>query len=393
MTRRGLQRIVPGLESISRVLGCLGNPERHLGRVVLISGTNGKGSVAAFLDAIFSGLSDRTALYTSPHLVNVCERLRLGGRDVDRATLDRAVSDVMAAEGRAGTELTGFELATAACFLCCADAEVETSIVEVGLGGRLDATNVVSPVISVLTPVGIDHVRFLGFDPVSIAKEKLGITRAQRPLVCARQLPDVTEVVQAYCAAQGSPLLLEGRDFTAHPSPLTPPLSLPGRFQVQNAAVATACALQMGVSMDAILQGLATARWAGRFDLRTVRGQRILFDGAHNVPAVRTLVDAFRHAFQHRPAVLFASRQDKDAEGVLSTLSELASSFVFTMPGDGPGHDPRTLASFARGVPSAVEPDPRAALELLLDSGSTEPHLCCGSFYLVGYYAATEWAP
>lgn len=469
MTRRGLSHIRPGLDAIRRVLDRLDNPERSLGRVVLISGTNGKGSVAAFLEGILLELTPRVALYTSPHLVHVCERLRLGGRDVTSASLDKAVRRVMAAERSSYTLLTGFELATAAAFLCAAEAGVEFSVVEVGMGGRLDATNVVEPELSVLTPIGVDHVRYLGPDPVSIAREKLGITRPGKPCLSSRQEPDVAELVERHCRAQDSPLVMEGRDFEASGSPdhwsyvshrpqflrvieaevaqsqwgdgpvkatescqgehsadrlgtrpwqdllyrPTSPcvhqrtsqrsticrarridgvrLSLPGHYQVQNAGVAAAAAEELGVPWERIVRGLGRARCPGRFDLRTVRGRTVLFDGGHNVPAIRSLVDSFRKSFTNRPAVLYAAKEDKNAAGVLSVLSELASSFVFTTPGGMRGYDPWLLSRLCPSVPSIIEPNPACALDLLLMSDAEEPLVCCGSFYLVGYYARTEF--
>jgi len=400
IARRSLG-IRPGLKRIFSVLSHLPSPERAIGRPVLIAGTNGKGSTAAFMEAVLMAAGKSTALFTSPHLVNITERLRINGRQVDIALLDAAAQRVCAAEQAAGVRLTGFELLTTAALLPIAEASPDYALLEIGMGGRFDAANVVEPELTVITPLGIDHTRFLGATAVSIAREKFGVTKPGVTCVSAKQSPDVLEDLLSHCSAQDTPLLLEGPDFSSSGTPEnfsyqgtavqmhSVCLGLAGRYQVQNAAVALAACEHLledePALEDAFFTGLQAARWPGRFDLRTVRGKPVLFDGCHNVQAAEAMVCAFSGRWSHRPAILFAAREDKDVAGMLRVLSPLASRFIFTVPGKAPGHSPEFLASLV-DKPADVAQDPRQALRLLTEACGNETDLCCGSLYLVGYY-------
>ncbi len=397
--RRGIQGIKLSLERMHAAMEMLGHPELRIGRTILIAGTNGKGSVAAFLEATLRQAGCRTALYTSPHLVSMTERLVLSGKPVSPAQLDDAASTVLQVETVLPGLLTGFELITAASFLCVAEERPDFAVVEVGLGGRLDATNVVSPEVSVITPLGMDHMKFLGPDLASITREKLGITRPGVPCVISRQKPEAERLIHLHCGLQASRIVAEGRDFQGSGTPEcwsykglrcqldAVRLSLVGHYQVQNAAVASAVAELLLPPADceaALVQGLTAASWPGRFDLRQAWGTPVVLDGGHNPPAIEALAEAWSRRYAHRPVVLYAAKEDKDVGSILPVLERLSSRLLLTRPGRVAGHDPQALAALVHAVPVEVIPDPAAAFRRLA-SLTGGPHLCCGSLFLVGY--------
>lgn len=402
--RRGLLGIRPGLERIGQVLEEMGSPHLAMGKVVTIAGTNGKGSTAAFLESILRSSGAATALFTSPHLVSINERLRFSGVPVAGSRFDEAGVRVLKAEVRCGIALTGFEFCTAAAFACIADESPDYSVIEVGMGGRLDATNVVQPAATAITALGLDHCPYLGDNLPAIAREKLGITRPGIPCVCGRQDEAAGKTIETYCRRHGTPLALYGRDFETSGTDenwtfLRPDfelhgitLGLAGFFQVENASVATMLAIELlgsGREAEAIRSGLAATRWPGRFDLRMVQGVPVLFDGGHNLPAVKALVEAFSRRWQHKPAVLYAAREDKDAHAIMEVLKPLASGFVFTRPGDSRGGwEPSALVQLAAPVTAVAIEEPLEALRKLVHAEDDKRvRLCCGSFYLVGYLA------
>jgi len=408
MVRRSALGIRPGLERILGVLEALGSPQRALGRTLVVAGTNGKGSVTTFAHAILLAAGFDAAAYTSPHLLDVCERVRVGAGTISPSDFDAAGCRVLVEEEACGFSLTGFEFVTAAAFLAIADHGPDCTVLEVGLGGRLDATNVTAPAAAVITPLGLEHTDFLGNSLVSIAGEKLGVAREGVPCVLAEQPAEAAEFLLNACAERGILAIVEGRDFSATGSPRTfsfrsrelelcdARLALDGQFQVQNAGLAVAAcrALVEGdVPLDeACRRGLAAAAWPGRFDLRQVGRGRVLFDGAHNAEAASALAEAYSRRWKHRPVILVALKKDKNAAGVLGELLPLARSFVFTDLPWGEAHPPGELARLVDGkCPVEVEPDPDAALRRLLNQpaapeGGGAPNVCCGSLLLVGYY-------
>jgi len=408
MLRRAALGIQPGLARIEQVLEELGTPQHNIGRTLVVAGTNGKGSVAAFAHSILVAAGKKAALYTSPHLIDVCERVRLGDGPIAGTDFDEAGAQVLASEKACGVSLTGFEYVTAAAFLALAGHNLDYTILEVGLGGRLDATNVTRPAATVVTPLGLEHTDFLGDNLVSIAGEKLGVARKDVPCVLAKQTLEAAAFLTKACAERGIPAIFEGEDYSTKGSPaafnFTSPgfevrnarLALNGHYQVQNAGLAVAACRALLEPADnleeACRRGLAEAAWPGRFDLRHTGHGTVLCDGAHNAVAARALVRSFAQSFEHRPTILVALKKDKDAAGVLAELAELASAFIFTdLPGGG-GHAPADLARRVEGaLPVVAEPDPDAALTLLTDltggpAPPGAPNVCCGSLFLVGYY-------
>ena len=299
------------LGRVERLLAALGNPERRLAPVVHIAGTNGKGSTLAMLAAILQGLGRRVHRYISPHLVRFNERILIDG--VPLAEGDLAACLERCESANAGAPITFFEITTAAAFLAFAERSADWVLLETGLGGRLDATNVVErPRLCLISPVSMDHESYLGDTLASIAFEKAGILKPGVPAVIGPQPPEAQAVIEARALEVGAPLLLHGRDWRAEPtadglqletassSLALPRPSLPGTHQLENAGLAAIAALQLGetgLDAAAIGRGLASAVWPARLQqlqpgpvtALVAPGARVWLDGGHNPAAGRVL--------------------------------------------------------------------------------------------------------
>jgi dihydrofolate synthase / folylpolyglutamate synthase len=415
----GLQRtgIRPGLSRIRRLLARLGHPEGAF-PAVLITGTNGKGSTAAFLDAVLRAAGYRVGRFTSPHLVDVRERITVDGRMLDLdafEALAREVRDAMEA-GPSRVRATYFEALTAIGFLAFARAGVDLGVVEVGMGGRFDSTNTCRPVVSVLTHVSLDHVAFLGPTVDAIAAEKVGVARRGRVLVTGVDDGLFERVVGPAAGRAGATAWRAGRDFQATRGPdgrldwsgrgrrlKGLDLGLAGTFQAENAAQAVAAVVALTeagfpVGNAAIRAGLATARWPGRLQCVS-RRPTVLLDGCHNAGAAAALASTLQADPPTRPLVLVhGSRPDKDAAAVLGALVPLADAVIeTTIPGLS---DPESLAVVARerargAVAVEVRRDLSEAVRLAVQlAGTRGTVLVTGSLYLVGDALATEpWLP
>lgn len=395
---QGLARLVArqrfgvelGLERMQRLLRTLGDPLGAL-PVVHLAGTNGKGSTAATIAAALRAAGHRVGLYTSPHLERFNERIEIVGQPIDDHELAALLDEVLSADD----EATFFEVVTAVAFLAFGRHELDVAVVETGLGGRLDATNVVRPRLTVLTSIARDHASVLGETLAEIAAEKAGIIKPGVPVVAA--LPadaSVREVLEERAAANAALLLLEGRDFDWEPDEqgrlvFSSPagrtsglaLALAGRHQLQNAALALAALEQLAdlglpSSFSQRRRALATVRWAGRLERRG----RFLLDCAHNPAGVAALVANLSPA---EPRVLlFAALADKEAEAMLHGLRPFAERAIFTCV-DSPRALPTgQLAALWQGDVRLAD-NARQALEML-DDGSDTTVLVCGSAYLVG---------
>jgi dihydrofolate synthase/folylpolyglutamate synthase len=372
-----------GLENIRVVLTELGNPERSF-RSVLIAGTNGKGSVAAMLDAALAASGRLTGRYTSPHLVDLAERFALGGAPVNDTTLDQTVGDVRAAveqlqaRGILRVPPTFFEVTTAAAFLLFKRARVDAAICEVGLGGRLDATNVLEPNLSVITSIGLDHRQQLGETRRDIAREKAGIIKPKVPVVVGALPEDAMEEVAAAAGLHEAPLIraFDGVEVASVPQSNGPseavptaqrirlrtptrdygelPLALAGAHQVANAVVAVRAleALPGGpLSADDIATGLASVRWPGRLDLRRLPdGRTILLDAAHNEDGARALAAFLDGLARPRPPLVFGVMRDKDVDEMLRILLPAVSAIVCTRATSPRSADPAAIAALAREI-------------------------------------------
>ena len=382
-----------GLDGIRALLAALDHPERAC-PIALVGGTNGKGSTVAMVDAMLAVNGIRAGLYTSPHLVRPNERIRIAGADVADDPLDRALEAVRGAceRGLAAGSLAAhpsfFEVMTAAALWSFREARAGAAVLEVGLGGRLDATNVTDPVVSAIVGVDLDHVATLGDSIAAIAREKVEIARAGRPLISGIARPEAIEVVRARCREIGANFVdARGTDL--------PPgvrLSLDGAHQRDNARVAVgvfhafADALGIGVDPVAVREGLENARWPGRLQL--IPGSpAILLDGAHNVAGTEALGAHLSYRSGPKPVLLFGAMADKDLAGMIAPLVPRVAALVATRPAVSRAAEAETLADVARraGVPAWVETAPEHALERARSlAGPGGLVLVAGSLYLVG---------
>lgn len=370
-------RDVLGLERITALLDALGRPQDRLPPVFHVAGTNGKGSTCAFLRAGLEAAGHRVHVFTSPHLVRFNERIRIAGTLVGDAELAVLLRRVREASG--GIHPSFFEATTAAAFLAFADHPADAYVIEVGLGGRLDATNVIDrPLVCGIASVGHDHQQFLGEDLAGIAAEKAGIAKPGVPLVCLAQRPEAEEAILRIAGQRGAALLLEGRDWTLDPS-LVP--ALPGPHQVRNANLAwrmLAAQDRLAVIHDQFRHGLATARWPARFqrlaDGPLTSGVATWLDGAHNPEAAAALAKLLER--EGRMHIVLGILANKDADAIIRTLEPQALSLTFVPVPDHDSHDPVNLQARYGG---------RAATSLgqALD-GLPGPRLIAGSLYLAG---------
>ncbi len=386
-----------GLEGIRTLLALLDHPERATPSM-LVGGTNGKGSVAAMLDAMLGASGHRTGLYTSPHLVRPNERIRIAGEDITDGEFHRVLGVVRAAcerglaEGRLEAHPSFFEVMTAAALFAFHDARVDAAVLEVGLGGRLDATNATEPLASAIVTVSLDHLETLGTTLEAIALEKAGIVRAGRPVVSGVAQPAIVTVLRARCDAIGATWI----DARAAKLPSGVRLSLDGTHQRDNARVAVAAfeafSRELGHAPDprAMRHGLETARWPGRLQL--IEGApSILLDGAHNVAGAEALAAHLALRGGPKPVLLLAAMADKNLPGILGPLVPHIASVVATRPAVARAADSKDVAAAARalGLPAGADPDPARALEKARAlAGPGGLVLVAGSLYLVGAVTA-----
>ncbi|PAX08531.1 bifunctional folylpolyglutamate synthase/dihydrofolate synthase [Sphingomonas lenta] len=406
---------VLGLDRITRLLARLGDPHRHLPPVLHVAGTNGKGSTCAFLRAALEAAGYKVHAYTSPHLVRFNERIRLAGNLITDAQLAPLLAEVL--DRADGVNASFFEVTTAAAFLAFARTPADACVVEVGLGGRLDATNVLAdPAATGIAALGIDHQAFLGDTAVQIAREKAGIAEPGRPLMTLAYPDPIAAAVQEVALAAGAPVLAAERDwrFTSHPDhvryedatgALDLPLPvLPGRHQHANLALAVAMLRHQDriVVPDAALQAAATgARWPARMQrLRPgpltallPEGAELWLDGGHNEDAAAAIAPVIAAQAQGRPVhLVLGLLANKDMAGVLRHLAPIAGALTAVPVPDHAHHAPADLAEAARGagVPVvATAPDVPAALA----QADAPVVLIAGSLYLAGAVLAANDEP
>jgi len=414
----------PGLATIRRLVAVLGDPQTGI-PFVHVAGTNGKGSTAAMLDAICRAAGYRTGLYTSPHLLSFTERIRVNGEPINEADIVALTEELKTVCGAhfasettapAGDRLphpTFFELTTAMALLHFRRRAVDAAVIEVGLGGRLDATNVIEPRVAVITNIALEHEQYLGRTLAEIAGEKAGIIKARVPVVTAAR-GDALAVIQQRAEERQAPIVsvpeayrweareskLDGQTFD-----LEGPrrryealrLALPGRHQVENAVLAVAAAeaaQEQGFALDtaAIRRGLAEVTWPGR--LQVVQGRpRVIVDGAHNPAGTETLAAflAEHSTTLGRLILVFGVLQDKDGATMLRRLAPLADAIVLTQPPTERGADPAVLMPAVEGhARVTVAANVEAALAQARDAARADDTIVvAGSLYTV---AAALWA-
>lgn len=384
-----------GLDNIRAILAGLGHPERAW-RAIHIAGTNGKGSVAAMVECGLRAAGLRTGRYTSPHLDRIEERVAINGRPVDRHTFETVTGLVLAEIDRLrdsqllGVMPTFFEVSTAVAFEIFRREAVDVAVVEVGLGGRFDATNVLTPVITAITSIAFDHERHLGHTLSEIAFEKAGIAKHGVPLVTGRLPADAAARIATVAEEVGAPL------YDAHATttdrqypPLT--LALKGRHQLENAAVAVAIlerwsTLVGHVPTEAIVTGLTECEWPGRLEwLRLPTGGELLIDAAHNPAGAAALASYLQDTDSPRMPIVFAAMADKDVTQMVAALAPVASSFIATTVPHARARSAAELASEIRQmvrVPVEADESPAGAVARALDQSRRA--VACGSIYMIG---------
>ena len=421
-------KIKLGLESMNGFLDSVGHPQRQL-KFIHVAGTNGKGSVSATLLAVLARAGYRVGLYTSPHLSSVRERFRINDTFISEeefAAMATKIRDVLG-----DRQITYFEFTTAIAMLWFAQSEVDVAILEVGMGGRLDATNVVVPLVSVITNVSMDHEAYLGNTLAEVAFEKAGVIKPGVPVVSAVAADASRTVVEDACRERGARLLLMGRDFAGEPVAAQAwdyrglgelaadynglPCRLGGAHQVVNSALAVATlavmADELPVSEEAIRSGLAAVRWPGRMEyfcidsatgaevacaagqeqggVRNPALRRYLLDGAHNPAGVEALRKALADAFPHdRVIMVWASMADKDIAPMLAAVAPLCARIIFTRPECERSADatqlmamlPGSCKAQASGAPSVAE----ALAVAVKEAEADDLIVVAGSLYLIG---------
>ncbi|MFY9825927.1 MAG: folylpolyglutamate synthase/dihydrofolate synthase family protein [Thermoanaerobaculia bacterium] len=399
-----------GLERAADLLVRMGEPQRRF-PCVLVAGTNGKGSTSSLLAAMVRAAGYRTGLYTSPHLENVEERLRIDGRAIGSGRLGAILADLVAlAERETGSPPTYFEAVTLAAFRWFAESQVDLAVLEVGLGGRLDATNLADPVLSLITPIGFDHREFLGNTLAAIAREKAGILRSGRPALAwiedaepAGSVQSVAEDVKAdlrFASREVRIEAVEPHGWEGQRIRLATParehgleLSLLGDHQAKNLGLAVRAAETLAnlgfdrLDAQAIAAGAAACRWPGRLEpVLLPGGRRVLLDAAHNPDGAAVLARFLDRLDRRAGAVdlLFGVLADKDYGEMLPRLAAQARHVVLTRPVSPRAKDPAELQSLLAGRDGVVvEPDLDRALDRALGLGG-EVLVACGSIFLVG---------
>ncbi len=388
-----------GLERISVLLEALGNPQEAC-RIVHVAGTNGKGSVCAMIESGLRAAGYRTGLFISPHLVEPTERISIDGQPLSAERFAAAFDEVHACAEqllqaeRIDLHPTYFETVTAMALLGFRDFGVEFVVLEVGLGGRLDATNVVLPELCVITPVDYDHEAMLGKSLESIAREKAGILKAGTPAVFAAQRPEALAVLEARAAELGVPVRYSrdvpvsnvamharGSDFCWAGERVHCPLA--GEHQVENARTAIAALERVGIAPGIIREGIAATVWPGRLE-RVAESPEIILDGAHNPAGARALADYLDRFYDpDRVWLIYGAMRDKSVAEIAAILFPRAAHVIVTAPAQARAARPETIRDLSDHPAVQVGPDIRAALALA-QAGPQDSIFITGSLFLVG---------
>ena len=378
-----------GLERITRLLEALDSPHRQ-GRFLHVAGTNGKGSTCAMIEAGLRASGVRTGLYTSPHLIEPTERIQIGGQAITENQFAEAFTEVhelaegMLHAGELDLHPTYFETVTAMAFLLFARQHVDTIVLEVGMGGRLDATNVVTPALSVITPVDFDHQFFLGDTIEKIAAEKAGILKPGVPAVFAEQREEAETVLRAHAkgpytlardwAITDLSVNARGSKFRMRGQGVVCPLA--GQHQVENARTAAIALHQLGVPAD----GIAQTRWPGRLE-QVSREPEIILDGAHNPAGARALADYIRSFYSGRRIwMIYGVMRDKAAGEMTALLFPLADRVIVTAPDNSRAMPPEEIPAPGATLTQTVG----QAVALTREAAADDVIFITGSLFVVG---------
>ncbi|MDI6727302.1 MAG: folylpolyglutamate synthase/dihydrofolate synthase family protein [Thermodesulfovibrionales bacterium] len=425
----GLQKygIKLGLEKTGIILSRLGNPHKDF-LSIHVAGTNGKGSVSAMTASVLMVHGFKVGLFTSPHLVSFTERIRINNEQISESDVVSLTEEIRSKISDLKSQIpepTFFEFVTAMAFLYFSRVCVDWAVIETGMGGRLDATNIITPEVSVITKISYDHKEFLGETLADIAYEKAGIIKKGIPVVSAHQDKEAGEVIAATVKERSSPLFIYGRDFSGELrlsdiegitfdyfddsctiTDLHTPLA--GEHQIFNACMATKAAMValnraaeqqssrailLPFSTSALREGLSSTQWHGRLEIVS-NNPMIMIDGAHNPDAAKALSEFIKkHLNDYRIILILGIMADKNIHGIMSPLLPVASEIIFTAPDYGRAASPQKLAEIAlhMGFPSRIANSVRDAIEMAKNLSSSLHHsitpsliLITGSFYTIG---------
>ncbi len=409
--------IRPGLARLSHLLLLLGNPERKF-KAVHVVGTNGKGSTASTLSSILKESGYKTALYTSPHLVSFGERLNIGGEEALPEMWERALGiiekEIVSSDRLRSDPPTYFELITAAAFMIIAEEDIDIAVIEAGLGGRLDATNILSDVVlTLITPIGIDHSEYLGNSLASVAKEKFAVMRPEIPAIFSGGEEEIESIFFDTAFKKGTPaqvlrrlcsygtihISFEGTDFFVESECLCTDYHTPliGTHQTENAALALAgaCALKSSsktkfenITFPALYNGVISVKWPGRFEIIKKENPLLIVDGAHNPHALKRLAENTGIIYGSEAFnLVVAMMKDKDIPKSLDIIKKMGTTLYCTqVPGMNRSLSAKELLAMAeeKNIRCAGKwEDPILAVEKSLNTGMDT--ICCGSLFLSGF--------
>ena len=381
----GTQRfgIKLGLENIQRLLAEIDLPARDQ-QFIHVAGTNGKGSVCAMIDAICRAADYRTGLFTSPHLITFRERIRVNGEMIGEDGVAEGLSFICNFVADWKTHPTFFEITTALALRYFRQQRAEIVVLETGMGGRLDATNAVQSIVSVITPIALDHQKWLGDTLAEIAREKAGIIKRATPVVSAQQLTDAEKILRSRATELGSSIQFVDQVYDGD-------LSLKGAHQKQNAALAIAAlrAAKFDMNESAIASGLQSVHWPARFQRWD---ERTIIDGAHNPSGAKILAQSWREIFgDERATLLLAVLNDKDVAGICRALAPITERALLPQIRSERALSPRELAKIlsttAPSLPYSITPSVAAALDEARKH--SEKILITGSLHFAGEALAT----
>ncbi len=393
------------LDRVWRLLAALDNPQDKLPPVIHLAGTNGKGSTQAMIRAGLEGMGKSVHAYTSPHLARFHERIRLAGELISEPHLTEVLDECYAKNG--GIDITYFEITTVAGLLAFARTPADYTLLEVGLGGRLDATNVITPELSVITPVSIDHEQFLGDTLAKIAAEKAGIIKRGVPVVVGPQPDEAMEVIEATAARLGAPVIAYGQHwhvseergrlvFQDETGLLDLPLpALLGAHQIQNAGAALAALRHLGADEAACEAAMTGAEWPARMQklktgplIETAPEAELWLDGGHNAAAGIALADVLAKLPERPTHLICGMLNTKDVSGYMAPLAPHVSSLTaISIPDEinTLSAEDTEAAAKAVGIAAATAENTQAALEAILAKDPQARVLICGSLYLAGH--------
>jgi len=376
LTRFGIKL---GLEPIKGLLAELGNPQERY-KSIQVAGTNGKGSVASFIASILTEAGYKVGLYTSPHLLEPTERIALSRKPISQRKFSSLITNLIPViekrVAETGIPLTYFEVLTAAAFQYFAEEKIDFLVAEVGMGGRLDATNILKPLVCVLTPISLEHTEYLGHTLAAIAQEKCGIIKEGSLVVSSPQRREVADVIREVCVKRNVPLY-----------PVSPHI---GKFQLENALVArktieSLASFGVRIKKRDIKRGLLKTKISGRLQIFS-KEPLIIYDVGHNPGAVRALCEALKDISPQKYIFIYGCLKGKDAQQIIKTIAPIARFLILTKPKSKRAAEPEELLRIAKEVlpekKIKVISNPKSALRFALKYKKKEPTCIFGSFYL-----------